>query len=263
MRANPFDQPQKLGDSDLDVAPSLDGWDYEPGQVKVRRITGGDGRAKLQLRLDLGVLQMEIDGRPDGRRPHGCESLLDYHANRLREHRVRHGTTRGFALDADACRGLREEAAMYYHRYLSLFVLEEYAPVQRDALRNLRALDFCRRFAAGRADRLAMEPFRPYVLMMHARAAASARLREGDFRGSLLAVERARRGVREHFRRFGGREAYRASGEVRVLKALSRHMRDLVPQSPRRRLARELCRAVRREDYERAATLRDEIALLA
>ena len=249
-------------DSPLDLAPLMSGWGYEPGQVKVRRIKGGDGRPKIQLRLDLGFLQMELDGRPDGQRPFDAESLLDHHRRRLSTHRQRHGTNFGFQLSPDECRALRDEAAMYYHRYLSLFVLSEFEAVQRDTLRNLSVLDFCRRFAAEERDRVAMEAYRPYMLMMHSRAAASACLETGDFRGALKVVQLARGKVKRHFARFGGKPAYAQSGEARVLRVLARHLREQVPQSPRRKLTRNLRRAVRREDYERAAVLRDRIAAL-
>jgi len=63
----------------LDLNIILKDWPHENGNIKVRKIAGLDGREKLQLRVDLGVLQMEIAGRPDGRRPHNCESLLEYH----------------------------------------------------------------------------------------------------------------------------------------------------------------------------------------
>ncbi len=46
--------------------------------VKVRICQGADGREVLQMRLDMGVLQLEMDGRPDGSQPHGYESYLDY-----------------------------------------------------------------------------------------------------------------------------------------------------------------------------------------
>ena len=47
----------------LDLNTILKDWPYESGTIKVRKITGLDGREKLQLRVDLGVLQMEITGR--------------------------------------------------------------------------------------------------------------------------------------------------------------------------------------------------------
>ena len=66
-----------------DIVPLLKGWDYEPGTINVRKISGIDGAPKLQMRLDLGLLQMEMSGRPDGVRPHGCESLLEYFESQL------------------------------------------------------------------------------------------------------------------------------------------------------------------------------------
>src|SRR6266480_2347746 len=68
----------------LDLNTILRDWPHENGNIKVRKIAGLDGREKLQLRVDLGVLQMEVAGRPDGRRPHKCESLLEYHQRRAR-----------------------------------------------------------------------------------------------------------------------------------------------------------------------------------
>jgi len=53
----------------FDISHILEQWDYQPGQVAVRRFNGKDGVEKIQLRLDLGVLQMNSEGRPDGKRP--------------------------------------------------------------------------------------------------------------------------------------------------------------------------------------------------
>src|ERR1044072_5038791 len=66
----------------LDLNTILQDWPHENGNIRVREIAGLDGREKLQLRVDLGVLQMELTGRPDGRRPPNCESLLEYHQRR-------------------------------------------------------------------------------------------------------------------------------------------------------------------------------------
>src|SRR5438876_6384030 len=75
-----------------DIVPLLKGWDYEPGTINVRKINGLDGRPKLQMRLDLGLLQMELSGRPDGAKPHGHDSLLDYYEEQLREHKKTNGS---------------------------------------------------------------------------------------------------------------------------------------------------------------------------
>src|SRR4030095_15596383 len=107
-----------------DITPVLKGWDYESGTINVRKINGVDGTPKLQMRLDLGLLQMEMNGRPDGARPHGFESLLDYFEAQLAEHKKTNGSDLGFHLSSEQCQSLREESLMYYQRYLSLFGLE-------------------------------------------------------------------------------------------------------------------------------------------
>src|SRR5579872_1134224 len=95
-----------------DITPLLKGWDYEPGTINVRKVSGIDGQPKLQMRLDLGLLQMELTGRPDGVKPHGCESLLEYYESLLRDHESRNGTELGFHLTGQQCQSLREEAVM-------------------------------------------------------------------------------------------------------------------------------------------------------
>ena len=81
-----------------DILPLLKGWDYEPGTINVRKITGLDGKPKLQMRLDLGLLQMELTGRPDGAKPHGFDSLLEYYEEQLKEHKSTNGSELGFHL---------------------------------------------------------------------------------------------------------------------------------------------------------------------
>lgn len=67
----------------LDLTPLLDEWPYEPGQINVRVIRGEDGEPRIQVRLDLGVLQMRTEGRPDGLQPDGYDSLLELMEERI------------------------------------------------------------------------------------------------------------------------------------------------------------------------------------
>ncbi len=173
-----------------DIAPILDGWPYHNGQLNVRKIRGLDGRTKIQMRLDLGVLQMEADGRPDGRQPYGRDSLLTHHIERIRSHKTRNGTELGYELSEDECRELRHEAAMYYQRYLALFALEDFEGVERDTQRNLQVLDLCRKFAGEEGDRYMLEQYRPYILMMNARAKALRALETGAPRSALAHTPR-------------------------------------------------------------------------
>src|SRR5262249_24959150 len=63
-----------------DLDDVIQGWPYdpEPGEVLAREVRARDGRSVLQVRVELGVLQLEMTGRPDGTRPHGFATYLDY-----------------------------------------------------------------------------------------------------------------------------------------------------------------------------------------
>lgn len=245
-----------------DIASVLRGWAYEPGVINVRKIHGVDGLPKIQMRLDLGLLQMEMNGRPDGLRPHGYESLLEYYENQLTEHQKSHGTELGFHLNPSQCASLREEAVQYYHRYLSLFVLEEFPGVVRDTARNLRLIEICGKYADDEQDRLVLEQYRPYIIMMHARAEASILNAEKKYPEALEKIEEGLAEIKEFFARFGQEEAYNDSSEVRVLKKFAKDIRKKIPVSPVTRLQRKLDKAVKDERYEEAARLRDKIAEL-
>lgn len=258
----PQDQgPRKAKAASKDITPVLKGWDYEPGTIGVRRITGRDGRPKLQMRLDLGVLQMEVDGRPDGARPHGHDSLLDYFEQLLKEHERRNGTELGFHLSGDQCQSLREEAVQYYHRYLTLFVLEDFDGVVRDTERNLRLLDLCGKYAESEHDRMVLEQYRPYITMMNTRGRASVLMKANQYDKALEVIRAGLGDIKAFFARFGQLEAYGHASEVRLLKRFARQVRRKIPVDPVRKLENQLNRAVKAERYEEAARLRDEIAL--
>src|SRR4026209_2992025 len=180
----------------LDLNTILKDWTYESGTVKVRKSTGLDGREKLQLRVDLGVLQMEITGRPDGRRPHNCESLLEYHRKRACGAEQKGEAAQ---LTPEECAELQQEGIQYYHRYLSLFQINDFPGVIRDTQRNLDLFAF----VAEHVDRdeliWSFQQFRPYGLMMNTRAKASILLGEGRFGDAMREIERGRDGIQEFF----------------------------------------------------------------
>src|SRR5207249_10391685 len=106
----------------LDLNTILKDWPHEPGMIEVRKVTGLDGREKLQLRLDLAELQMEMTGRPDGLRPHGCDSLLSYHQNRAQ---LAEASGDNYELAPEECSELQQEGIHECHRYVSLYALSD------------------------------------------------------------------------------------------------------------------------------------------
>lgn len=243
-----------------DLTQLLQDWPYEPGQLAVRLIDGDDGRQKIQLRVDLGVMQMETDGRPDGLRPYGYESFLEYEEAKLDQLALEGVDPGRFSLNAETCRQLREEAAQYYHRYVAMFVLEAFDEVVRDTTRNLRLLDFLADYAADDDDRNSVEQFRAYIIMMRTRALATQAIRDGETKAAKLMIDDGVEAIRVHFEEMGAPpEAYEQSKEVQLLRGMTESLTPKLPKSPMAELSDRLRKAVMDENYELAAILRDEL----
>jgi len=243
----------------LDLNTLLKDWPHESGAIKVRKILGLDGRQKLQLRIDLGVLQMEVTGRPDGTRPHGCESLLSYH-----QQRAAHAAQRGndYELTPEQCTELQQEGIQYYHRYLSLFQINDFAGVVRDTQRNLDLFDFVIAHTTREELAWSLQQFRPYVLMMNTRAKASILLAAGKFIEAMREIERGRDAIMEFFQRSNFPELASKSSEIAFLEEWLQEVRAKRPLSKLEIMQREMEKAIASELYERAAELRDAIRQL-
>lgn len=235
----------------LDLNNLLEGWPHEPGQIRVRKILGNDGKEKIQLRIDLGLIQLEIAGRPDGLRPHGCDSLLQWHEERAETEGV------SYTLTPEECSELQHESIQYYHRYIALFQLGDFAGVIRDTQRNLTLLDFVAAHIEKEEVAWSFEQFRPYVLMMNTRAKASIELERHDFKAAVRQIERGRDKIAEatQERPDGGAEC----PEIQFLDQWLEELRNKEPLSKLEMLEREMNKAIAAEAYERAAELRDAI----
>ena len=242
-----------------DISSILAKWQHKSGEVTVRCITGCDGRPKIQMRLDLGLLQMEKEGRPDGGRPYGCESLLEYHLGQLERYKQSNGVEIGFELSQEQCRALREEAVMYYYRYLSLFIMGQYHQVIQDTKRNLDVFDLCRKFAAQEVDRLALEQYRPYVLMMNTRARAQLAIQENKLVEALEICREGINSIKEFFEQISRPKLAKQCSELAILQDLCEDLRQKLPLDPGEALHADLAKALEREQYEKAAELRDKL----
>lgn len=241
-----------------DLTDFLREWPHEPGQLNVRLIRGVDGEPKVQMRLDLGVLQMEMSGRPDGLRPNGFESLLDEFEAAMDDHHADEGEE-PFLISTEDCRRLREEAVQYYHRYISLLVLGEYEAVWRDTSRNLRVLDLCRDHAEADEDREVLEQFRPYLLMMRTRSIASRFIADSEPRAALFALDDGIDDLKHAFDGVNRADLFEDANETKLLRGMKAELTKKLPASQRTELNTRLQEAIRNENYELAAILRDEL----
>lgn len=237
----------------MDISPLLADWEYRADEVTVRLVDGVDGKPKIQMRLPMGLIQMEIDGRPDGMRPEGFESYLDYYEA------VRRESPERFVLDPEACSLIRDEATMYYHRYLSLFHLKDFVRCARDTERNIRSLDFVKQHAEDSGDRIAFEQYRPYIIMMNARSRTNLQLEQGLRAKALEEVREGIARIESFLHEIGQEKLVGRSPELEVLRQLENEIKEQVPAAKIEDLRIEMDRAIKSEDFERAAEIRDEI----
>jgi len=245
---------------DFDISRVLEDWDYQPGQVVVRKFKGKDGKEKLQLRVDLGLLQMNTEGRPDGKRPLGRPSLFEYYQARLHKHLAAHdGSADSFKLKPEDCGKLQLEALQYHHRYICLLQLEDYPGVIRDAERNLAVFDFVGKHAASEELAWTLRQFQPQLLMILTRARGAQALQSEDYTMAIQYVEEGIEIIRAFYRDQSRSDLAEQSGEVHSLENWLEEIRSKKPLSAREKLERALNDAVTSENYEKAAEVRDAL----
>ncbi len=234
-----------------DIDSLLKKWDFQPGEVTARLVKARNGREVLQMRVDMGLLQMETDLRPDGLRPNGAETYYDYLVGEV----IREGGS--FRLSKEQCAEADREFVQYYHRRLCWLSLREYRRAARDADHSLAFMDFVREHAADEEWALSHEQYRPFVLFHRVQAGALAALQDD---GPELAVGEINAGLarfRELFARYDAEEQYSGDELVRRLEEMRESIRTRYEVG--RTLDEQLAEAIRAEDYELAAKLRDQI----
>ena len=231
-------------------------WPYDPQGISVRKKKGDDGRDVLQMRLDLGLLQLEATGRPDGTRPQGAETYFDYLVGRA----VQNGNAQKdneFVMSEDECEEADREFVQFYHRRICWLALREFHSAVADADHTLHMMDFCRDHSPDEQWTLSHEQYRPFVLFHRTQAAALAALSD---KGAEAAVEEITKGLDTMRQVFVDYEAEEEFDEDELVQRLI-ELRESLRQHFRvgRTLQEQLADAVAAEKYELAAEIRDEL----
>lgn len=244
----------------VDLRQILQSWPYNP-EDDSRLTKGDDGRPILQVRTPLGLEQYELDGRPDGARPHAMESALAYHQQRLEQARAQ-GRDAEFRLGPRECNELFNEGTLYYFRYVRLFQLKDWVRTVRDTSRNLAAFDLLHRYARREEDRQFLEKWRPYIIRVNSSAEVMLEL-------DAQAYEKALRLANDGVARIEALEnlddetfQFERERSLTALRELADQIQKNRPLSDLEKLEHQLRRAVERQEFERAAQLRDRIRAL-
>jgi hypothetical protein len=220
-------------------------WPYHPHAVSVRLVKGDDRRELIQMRIEMGLLQLEVKGRPDGLRPEGYESYFEA----LQQEAAK---TFGMVLSEDQCGEADREFVQFYHRRVCWLALREFEKAIADADHTLALMDFCREHSPDKAWTMTHEQYRPFVVFHRTQAATLWALEEQDAESAIEAVNRGIRGIEQLI------EDVEDDELISRLVELRESVREKF--SVGRTLQEQLGDAIASEQYELAARLRDQLA---
>jgi hypothetical protein len=246
-----------------DLDDVIQGWPYdpEPGEVLAREVRARDGRMVLQVRIELGVLQLEVTGRPDGLRPHGFVSYLDY----LRHSAAGRGQAPGgkapaWVMSAHQCSEADREFVQFYHRRVAWLALRRFDKAIHDADHTLALMDFIRRHGNEEEYIASHEQFRGLVLFHRTQAAIQLALERHSPEEAIDAVRDGVERLTHHQRTFWEEHETAESPNPPLVDQLNKYEQDIREKfSVEKTLREQLDEAVAQEQYELAARLRDQI----
>ena len=239
-------------DSEQHLDDLLEQWPYDPSMVSVRTASGRDGRQILQMRVEMGVLQMEILGRPDGMTPEGFQTYLDHLLS------LEGADDDDFELDEDQCGECDREFVMFYHRRVCWLALKEYSKAAQDARHTLALMDLCKRHSPDEDWTLTHEQYRPFVLYHCVQANALAHLSDGSPDDAVHSINEGLDELKQIYVDFELEEEFEDDELVQRLVELRESMRSEYEVGLT--LQERLESAIVAERYEDAARLRDELA---
>ena len=228
----------------------LSKWSFDPATLNVRLVKGKDGRDVIQMRVDMGILQLETTGRPDGQLFQECESVLDY----LQE---AHRADPERRLDEDECGEVDREFMQFYHRRICWLRLQFYHRAVMDADHTLRLMDLSEAMSPDEEWSGTHEQYRPFVLFHRTQAEALGELEENTAEQAVQAVNSGLETMRQFFAKHDAEEHFEDDELVVRLVELRESLRS--EYSVGQTLKEQLAEAVELEQYELAARLRDEL----
>jgi hypothetical protein len=231
----------------------LRNWEFQPDLLSVRLMKGGDGRDVIQMRVDLGVLQMETTGRPDGLRPEGYRDYLTFLSSLESDDEE-------FELTEEQCVEADREFVQFYHRRISWLRLQRYELAIADADHTLSLMDICRDHSPDEDWTMGHEQYRPFVLFHRTQAAALQALDNDEHDRAIHEIDAGLEEIREVFEEHGVADTFEEDEMVMKLRELSEKLETEYTHKRPVSLQQQLALAVQLEQYELAARLRDELA---
>lgn len=237
--------------SGLHLDDVLEGWEYDPLAVSVRLIKGDNDRELIQMRVELGLLQLETTGRPDGLRPEGADTFFDH----LLQIEMAEGDD--FVMNEDQSFECDREFVQFYHRRICWLAMQEYENAVADADHTLGLMDYCAQHSNDDEWIQSHEQYRPFVMYHRIQAHAMSKLVDNVPEEAVQSINRGLDKIRKLYASHGLEEEFESDELVSRLVDLRESLRDQFEVG--RTLHEQLGDAVASEEYELAARIRDKL----
>ena len=260
--------PQMLkynGIMSKDLTSILRDWPEEEIEVDARLINGVDGKPLLQLRVSLGLLQMRLDGTPEGRSDDHTDGIV-------KELTAQFDQNGAMEVSEERWDELDREIMRYYHRRVALLSVAGQAQMEnnnelaitcydravRDADHNLEILDFLTEHGPDPEFQEDHEQYRSFVLLHKTLARVQRLVLSNRHESAVEEVGAGIERIQEAYVKRGSPELAEFDTCLLQLHELGKKIRQQfgIEQT----LREQLQEAIEREDFERAAKLRDQIA---
>ena len=241
----------------FDITGLLRNWEYDPDNY-IRVLKLKDGREVLQVRQPLGIEQYELTGRPDGKKPFQKESVLNEYLDRLEYHKLLFTTDKNFKLNYEDFILLQDEGMLYYARYLLLYQIGDFEKTIADTEHNLKICNLVDKYLIDEEVKNELLQYRPYILKINAISKAMIKIQnqlKNVARDILKSAIDTIQNIPDINTPTFKLEKNRSIDYLRttLLEISEEELSEI------ENLEIELDRAVEKENYERAAELRDQI----
>jgi len=236
---------RKTNTPEKDITHILEGWEYDHYEESrnIRKIHSLDEKEKIQIRNPLGLIQLETTGRPDGIKPFGYDSVLDFYQAREKTG------------NCDIIPPLiRQEYNLFNFRSSIYFLLEEYENSMQDSDHNIQLINLTRRNRVDKELLHFMELGYPITIFNFYHASISHKSQRKFYDEALEEIDTCFHILNDYEEIFDLEPAFEILDELKSGILLSYN-----PKDKKEILEAQLQQAIENEEYEKAVKLREQL----
>jgi valyl-tRNA synthetase len=232
----------------IDIAPILRYWEFISNEMEVYRERIGD-KEYLKLIYGAGQITMHTKGRPDGARPFFSENYWKYIKTKIARQKQE---GKQFRLDEGDIAQLLQEIVLYHARSIAFMKIKEYHKSARDIRRNVHLVDNMLLYIDNKKIKERLNRLKPYLSMTYNKSLVNMSEEKGNGDEALRYTQDSIKILKKKYNLID------ISYEILRLEKIRRSLLKKYAHS-RFSLEDELKYAVKNENFERAAFLRDRL----